>query len=60
MAVIDELKQEGDYQLLAVHQDVSLREDWEMQNAFLRIIERKIEKMMINKACELYFSSQLR
>ena len=27
--VIDELKKEGDYKLLALHQDVSKREDWE-------------------------------
>ena len=51
-AVIDELKQEGDYQLLAVHQDVSLREDWE------KVVKAAVEKfgkidILVNNAAQV-------
>ena len=51
-AVIDELKQEGDYQLLALHQDVSLREDWE------KVVKAAVEKfgkidILVNNAAQV-------
>lgn len=51
-AVIDELKQEGDYQLLAVHQDVSLRKDWE------KVVKAAVEKfgkidILVNNAAQV-------
>lgn len=51
-AVIDELKQEGDYQLLAVHQDVSLREDWK------KVVKAAVEKfgkidILVNNAAQV-------
>ena len=51
-SVIDELKQEGDYQLLALHQDVSLREDWE------KVVKAAVEKfgkidILVNNAAQV-------
>ena len=51
-AVIDELMKEGDYQLLALHQDVSLREDWET------VVKAAVEKfgkidILVNNAAQV-------
>ena len=51
-AVIDELKQEADYPLLALHQDVSVRADWE--SVVRAAVERfgKID-ILVNNAAQV-------
>ncbi len=51
-AVIDELKKEADYPLLAVHQDVALRSDWET------VVNAAVEKfgkvdILVNNAAQV-------
>ena len=51
-AVIDELQKEGNYQLLAMHQDVSCREDWE------KVVNTAVERygkidILVNNAAQV-------